>query len=193
MYTYNRKREIIKNVVFIIIILLLAIVSTYYIYDKFQVNQKVDFSSESLEVTYHDKSGNRLKIDKVTPVTDSVGLSSKSYNVTVKNNLTESLGFKIKVLDDLESIVEDECVDNQITKDSIRISIKNGNKESKIYNLDELEDELLLIDEVDALATREIAIRVWIKQESNLPLGSNMHYHGIIQIEEANGDIAINK
>lgn len=193
MYTYNRKREIIKNVIFIAMILSLAIVSTYYIYDKFQVNQTVDYNSKSLDVTYHEKTGNRLTIDKVTPVTDSVGLSSKSYNITVRNNLTEAVDFKIKVLDDLEAIVEDECGDNLITKDSIRISIKNGNKESKIYNLDELVDEVLLDDKLDALEKKNLAIRVWVKQDSVLPLGSNMHYHGLVQVEEADGVVAINK
>lgn len=193
MYTYNRRREIIKNTIFITIILLLAVVSTYYIYAKFQVNQTVDYNSKSLDVTYHEKSGNKLTIDKVTPVTDSVGLSSKSYNIVLKNNLTETVDFKIKVLDDLETIVEDECSDNLITKDSIRISIKNGNKENKIYNLDELEDGILLADELDALETKNLSIRVWVKQDSVLPLGSNMHYHGLVQVEEVDGVVAINK
>lgn len=193
MYTYNRRREIIKNTIFITIILLLAVVSTYYIYAKFQVNQTVDYNSKSLDVTYHEKSGNKLTIDKVTPVTDSVGLSSKSYNIVLKNNLTETVDFKIKVLDDLETIVEDECSDNLITKDSIRISIKNGNKENKIYNLDELEDGILLAEELDALETKNLSIRVWVKQDSVLPLGSNMHYHGLVQVEEVDGVVAINK
>lgn len=193
MYTYNRRREIIKNTIFITIILLLAVVSTYYIYAKFQVNQTVDYNSKSLDVTYHEKSGNKLTIGKVTPVTDSVGLSSKSYNIVLKNNLTETVDFKIKVLDDLETIVEDECSDNLITKDSIRISIKNGNKENKIYNLDELEDGILLADELDALETKNLSIRVWVKQDSVLPLGSNMHYHGLVQVEEVDGVVAINK
>lgn len=193
MYTYNRRREIIKNTIFITIILLLAVVSTYYIYAKFQVNQTVDYNSKSLDVTYHEKSGNKLTIGKVTPVTDSVGLSSKSYNIVLKNNLTETVDFKIKVLDDLETIVEDECSDNLITKDSIRISIKNGNKENKIYNLDELEDGILLADELDALETKNLSIRVWVKQDSVLPLGSNMHYHGLVQVEEVDGGVAINK
>lgn len=193
MYTYNRKREMIKNTVFIAVILLIAVVSTYHIYNKFQVNQTVDFNSESLDVTYHEKTGNKLVIDKVTPVTDSVGLSSKSYNITIKNNLTEAVDFKLQVLDDLEAIVEDSCEDNLITKENIRISIKNGSKESKIYDLSELEEGILLDGKVDALATKELAVRVWVKQDSVLPLGSSMHYHGAIQVVEANGTVAINK
>lgn len=193
MYMYNRKKEIIKNTVFIAMILLLAVVSTYYIYDKFQVNRSIDFNSESLDITYHEVTGDKLTIARVTPVTDSVGLSSKSYNVTIKNNLTENVDYKIKVVDDLETIVNDECGEYLITKDSIRISIKNGNKESKIYDLNELEDDTLLFGKIKALDTKDLAIRVWVKQDSALPLGSNMHYHGLIQVIEADGTVAINR
>lgn len=193
MYRYNRKKEIIKNAIFTIVILLIAVVSTYYIYNKFQVNQTVDYNSESLDVVYHEKTGDKLTIDKVTPVTDSVGLSSKSYNITIKNNLTESVDYKIKVLDDLETIINDNCADSLITKDSIRISIKNGNKENEIYSLNELENDVLLDDKLAALEIKNLAIRVWVKQDSVLPLGSNMHYHGLVQVEEADGIVAVNK
>ena len=36
MYTYDRKKEIIKNTVYITFILLLAVISTHVIYYKFQ-------------------------------------------------------------------------------------------------------------------------------------------------------------
>lgn len=193
MYTYNRKREIIKNSVYIIFILLIAIVSTYYIYNKFQVDNNIDFNSDSLDVTYHESTADRLTLNKVTPVTDSVGLSSKSYNITVTNNLTESVSYKIKIVDDLEKIVEDECSDNLISKEDIRISIKNGNTDNKIYNLNELEDGILLDSKVKALEKKNLAIRIWIKQGSTLPIGSLMHYHGVVQVIEEDNSVAINK
>jgi len=132
---YNRRKEIIKNAIYITLILLLAIISTHYIYNEFQDTRSVDFNSESLDVTYHEATGDKLSITKITPVTDSVGLSSKSYNLTIKNNLTEKVGFKLKVTEDLEKITEDDCLEKSISKGNIRISIKNGNKENKIYML----------------------------------------------------------
>jgi hypothetical protein len=193
MYRYNRKREIIKNVIYITVILLIAVVSTYYIYNKFQVDRDIDFNSESLDVTYHENSGDKVSIVKVTPVTDSVGLSSKSYNITIKNNLTENVSYKIKLIDDLEEISNDLCSDNLISKDNIRVSIKVNKKDNKIYTLDELEDNLLLSSTIKALDSIDISIRAWVRQDSSLPLGSNMHYHGIIQVIEDDSDVAINK
>jgi hypothetical protein len=184
MYKYNRKREIIKNIIYISIILLLAIISTYYIYNKFQGDRNIDFNSESLDVTYHENSGDKISIVKVTPVTDSVGLSSKSYSITIKNNLTENVDYSIKVLDDLETISNDLCSNNLITEDNIRISVKVNKNDNKIYTLNELENGLLLSNTIGALESDSIAIRVWIKQDSLLPLGSTMHYHGSVAINK---------
>ena len=184
MYQINRRREIIKNIVYIFFILLLAICSTYYIYNKFQGARNIDFNSESLDVTYHEKTGDKLTLNKVIPVTDSVGLSSKAYLIAIKNNLTEKVNYKLKIVDDLEKIAEDQCQDNLITKDNIRISIKENRKNNKIYTLSELEDGLLLDDEINALEKKNLAIRIWINQDSTLPMNAKMHYHGIMQIVE---------
>lgn len=193
MYQINRRREIIKNFIYIFFILLLAVVSTYYIYNKFQGARNIDFNSESLDVTYHEKTGDKLTINRITPVTDSVGLSSKAYLITIKNNLTEKVGYKVKILDDVEKYAEDMCEENSISKDNIRISVKTNKKSNKIYYLNDLEDGVLLEDKINALETNNISIRIWIKQDSTLPRGANMHYHGLMQIVEDDNSIAINR
>lgn len=192
MYSEIRKREIIKNTIFMAFILILAIIPTHYIYYKFQGNRNIDFSSESLDVTYHEASGDKLTISKVTPVTDSVGLSSsKAYNITIKNNLTERVNYKIRILQDVETIIEDECEEYLIPEEDIRISIKVNKKENKIYDLSELEDGLLLENTIEALKSNNIAIRLWVNQDSTLPRGAFLHYHGIIQVVEDDFSIAI--
>ena len=192
MYAYNRKKEIIKNTVYITFILLIAVVSTYFIYSKFQKTRTVDFNSDSLDVSYHEASGDRISINKVTPVTDSVGLSSKAYTISVKNNLTENVHYKVKVLDDKEK--KDEYDEELlIPKEDIRISVKVNKEDTEIYSLDELEDGVLLDTEVVALGNDNISIRVWIKQDSKLPAGSEMYYDGLIQLVEESSSVAINK
>lgn len=192
MYSEIRKREIIKNTIFIIFILILAVIPTHYIYYKFQGNRNIDFSSESLDVVYHESTGDKLTISKVTPVTDSVGLSSsKAYNISIKNNLTERVNYKIRILQDVETILEDECEEYLIPEDDIRISVKVNKKENKIYNLSELEDGVLLENTIEALANNNIAIRLWVNQDSTLPRGAFLHYHGIIQVVEKDYSIAI--
>ena len=182
MYKSIRRRETIKNVVYISLILLVAVVSTYLIYNKFVDERKLDSSSKILDVTYKDNSGNKIAITKVTPLTDSVGLSTNNYGLTLTNNLTEKVNYKIIVKDDIETILEDECEEYQISKDDIRISVKVGKKDNKIFTLSELVDGVLLEDSLKALENEEVSIRIWVSQNSTLPLGSNIHYHGILDV-----------
>lgn len=193
MYSYNPKKEVMKNVIYIGIILLIAIISTYKIYYKFQDDRNVNFNSDSFVITFHEKTGDKVNITKVTPVTDSVGLSSNSYSFSIKNNLTEKAYFEVRLVDDLESVTDDNCIDKLISKENIKVSIKNGKKDNKIYNLNELEDGVLLSDKISALEEREISVRVWVDKNSSLPIGSDMHYHGTIKVLEDNGSVAMNK
>ena len=184
MYKSIRRRETIKNIVYIGLILLVAVVSTYLIYDKFVEERKIDSSSEILEVTYRDNSGHKLAITKVTPLTDSVGLSTTNYGVTLSNNLTEKVNYIIRVKDDIETTLEDECEEYQISKDDIRISVKAGKEENKIYTLSELVDGVLIENSIKPLEKEEVSIRVWVSQNSTLPLGGNIHYHGLLEVED---------
>lgn len=190
MYNNSLKKELIKNICYVGFILLIAISSTYYIYYKFQDTRNVDFNSDTLDIVYHEKEGNKVSILKVTPVTDSVGLSSKSYNLTIKNNLTEKVDYSIYILDDIEKITEDECGEYQIPKEDIRISIKVGKKGNKIYTLSELESNELLNAKLNALEKVNISIRLWINKDSNLPSSSNLHYHGMLEIKDDTGMVA---
>ena len=37
----------------------------------------------------------------------------------------------------------------------------------------------------------ELVIRLWIDKDSTLPVGADMHYHGIIQVVEEDNIVAI--
>ena len=191
MYKSGMKKFLIKSILQIACVLLVAVVSTLYIYNKYTGSSDIDFSSDSLDISYHEKSGDKISITKATPVTDSVGLSSNSYVFSIKNNLTENVNYKVKILDDIESIISDKCDDKQIPKEDIKISVKEDNESNEIYFLSELEDKILLDSEIEALDEKTITIRVWIDKDSNVP--SDSHYHGIIQVIEDDTKIAMNR
>ena len=184
------KKELIKNGIMLSIILLIAVFSTYHIYYKFQNDRNVDFNSESLSVVFHDV-GEKIKITKVTPVTDSVGLTSTTYSLDIHNNLTVGVPYQIKIINDSDMYFVDDCEENMIPEEDIRISVKVGKSDNEIYTLSELEDGVLLTNTVDALSTDPIYIRVWIDKDSTLLVGSKMHYHGIIQVVENEQIVAI--
>ena len=184
MYYYNRKKQIIKSAITITFILVVAVFATHHIYYKFQNERDVDYTSNSLDVVFHEKTGDKVELTKITPVTDSVGLSSKAYTFTVKNNLTVSTKYEIKLIDEIEKVLNDNCQEYQIDKSIIKVSIKEDNNENKIYLLSDLADGILSSDTIKPLEEKEYTIRVWNVSTTNQK--KDMHYHGKIQIVDDN-------
>ena len=181
------KRMLIKNVFKITIIILFACLSTYYIYNKFHNERSVDYSSDSLDITFREESGDKITIDKVTPLNDSVGLSSKSYEFTIKNNLTEKIGVTIKLVKDEDAILEDDCLERSIPEKFIKVAIKENSKLNEIHTINELVDETILSTTIDPLEERNYNVRVWTSSEMS-ETNEDLHYHGKIIILE-NKDI----
>lgn len=181
---YNQKKELIKNLIICGFILGIAVFSTYYIYNKFDHSELVDYASESLDITYKEDSGDKITITSVSPVTDSVGLSSKAHTITIKNNLTEKVSFIIKINDDVKEIIDDKCSEYLIPREDIKVAIRFSNNTTEIYTLSDLEEGILIKGKVKALETEKYTIRVWISSESSLPMGSSLHYHGLIEVLE---------
>lgn len=187
---YNYKKERLKSALIICFILAIAIFATHHIYYKFQNERNTDYSSESLDITFHEETGDKVMLTRVTPVTDAVGLASQSYTFTIKNNMTIPVDYTIKLVDDLEMVFEDNCGELEMPKDIIRVAIKSKEK-TEIYTLSELQDGVLQEDKIKALGEEEYTIRIWNTQTTTLQAGSTMHYHGKIQIVEDENEIAI--
>ena len=186
---YNYRKQRLKSAIIICFILALAIFATHHIYYKFQNERNTDYSSESLDITFHEEEGNKISLTKVIPVTDAVGLSSQAYTFTIKNNMTIPVNYKIQLMEDLEMVFEDNCSEYQIPKDIIRVAIKNKTG-TEIYTLSELEDGILMNTRIKALETEDYTVRIWTAQ-STLQAGSTKHFHGRIQIIEDDNQLAI--
>lgn len=192
MYYKNLyRKEMIKNVVIIAIILFIAVFSTYHIYYSFDNTEEIDYSSTSLDITFHEETGEELDILKVTPLTDSVGLGTTPHTITITNNLTEEVNYKIKIVDNEEKMEEQDCEGITIPREEIRVSIKKSGEETKIYSLSELEDGVLISTKAKALEKTKYTIRIWVNDNSTLPGGSAHHYHGLIQIIENDTTLAV--
>ena len=185
----NYKKEMLKSLILVIIIIGIACVSTYYIYNKFHQSRGIDYTSESLNITFHEKTGDKVTLDKVTPLNDNLGLTTNPYNFTIKNNLTEKVNVTIKLIDDIEEIEKDLCSEKQIPRNHIKVSIKSSGNQTEILYLNELQDNTIYNVEMEALEKIDFTVRVWTDQDIEVT-DTDLHYHGLIQILENNNSLA---
>lgn len=179
-----------KEVLIIILILTFALVATYHIYYKFNNLESTDYNTDTLDVTFHEKNGDLINIKKLTPVTDSVGLSSKAYTFTIKNNTNKSIKYSINIIDNDKLYNKDKCRDYIIPKNIIRLSIHKNNEKNNIYNLSDLVNGNILNRIIKANKEENYTVRFWISNKSTQTTGTKMHYHGIIKIEDEGALVA---
>ena len=181
---YNRKKYIIKNVVIITFILLVAVIATRSIYYKYSEARNVEYSSDSLEIVFHDKEGAEINLVDPSPVTDAIGLSSKAYTLTIKNNLVEPVDYQLVITDNIEKIIDDNCANFQVPKELLKVSVKGVNNKNNIYYLSDLVSGKLVTDTIGALEEKNYSIRIWVANNTSVNIANDLHYHGIIKVLE---------
>ena len=172
-----------KEIVIIVLIFTFAVTMTHHIYYKFINLRTVDYKSETIDVTFHEKVGNEVNITKVTPVTDSVGLSSSAHTFTIKNNTNRNLKYRISLYDNKDKYKNDECGEYKIPKNLIKFSIHKNNEKNVIYTLNNLIDGQVIVREIKANEEQEYIMRFWITTNDIIPSSSFLHYHGLIKVE----------
>ena len=177
------RRHNLKSIIIIIFLLTFAIVSTYLIYNKFIRLREQDYDTGKMEIVFHDKEGNYINMERFTPVTDAVGLSSQDYNFTVKNGTSEAVNYKIVLEDNNEKILEDGCMAEQIPKELLKVSFRKDHQAPEAYILSECPDTVLFEDTLEPYSEEEYAIRVWAVN-TDFIVDRNSHFHGIIKVIE---------
>lgn len=180
-----RKKELVS----ISVILLFALISTHYIYYKFKDSRNIDYNTSTLDVTFHEKSGDLVNLTKVTPVTDSVGLSSTAYTFTIKNNTNKNLKYSIKIDDNKKQVIKDDCGEYQIPNNIIKFSIHKEKEKSNVQVLSNLVNGEVLERVIKAGQKEEYTMRFWIANNT-LPTGSKLHYHGKIVVTDEGTQVA---
>ena len=59
---YNAKKERLKNIIYITIILVVALFSTHHIYYKFKEERNIDYNSENIDVVFHEKTASKVAL-----------------------------------------------------------------------------------------------------------------------------------
>ncbi len=186
-YAYYKKlqmKQLKKNIIFITCILVIATLSTYFIYNDFKEERDKILNSKSIEVIYHEKEGNKIDITKVTPVSDYVGLSSKIYSFTVKNNSNKTVEYTIRIVENKDEIEKDDCKSNQIPLNIIKVAIHEKGEVSDIYNMDDIDNGVIRTVKLKPKEEKDYKMRFWISNDITTTINNKLHYHGLIDVKE---------
>lgn len=186
MINYLKQRT--KSIIIITIILLFALITTHYIYYKFQNQRDQINSSNSLEVIFHEKDKDNISLTQAIPVTDSVGLSSKVYTFTIENNTTNNVKYSVKIIDNNDLYISDGCADRIIPNNFIKCAIHKDKERNQVFLLSDVPNAIIALGTIKSKEKIDYSIRVWVSKDSTL--NKNLHYHGIIQVVEDGVDVA---
>lgn len=179
-----------KEIIVISFILVFALVATYKIYYKFTDSRNVDYNTPTIDTTFHEKTGAEVNITKLTPVTDGIGLSSRAYTFTIKNNTNSNLKYSISIEDNKEKIEKEDCLEYEIPHNLIKFSIHKKGEKNNIYTLSDLVNGQVLTRIIKANEEEEYTMRFWISGDS-IQTGARRHYHGLIKVNDLGTQIAM--
>ena len=180
-------REAQFTIVSIFFVTIIMISSAYAVFSSVQKQEsyntltvgtlKIDFDASSTDM------GNIINLNGAYPTSDVEGQATSPYSFKITNSGTLNAYYKIKIVDDTDMITEDNCQDNLLPKDKIKVSI-NG-EDPFLLNSTETNSYIVNDGNLTADESKIFAIRIWIDETAgNEVLGK--HYHGKIVVEGEN-------
>ena len=126
---------------------------------------------------------NEISLDKFTPVTDAIGLSSPSYTFTVRNNTDKEVKYSIKLIANNKKIQHDNCENKQIPRELLKLSFRKDHQSPVAYVLSEFPNDIIYEDSLKPNSSEDYSIRLWA-MNSNFTLDKTSHYHALIEVIE---------
>jgi len=147
------------------------------------------FSTDNLEFSYVDYgtgNGDILSLTGKLPSTDLEGRNKTGYRFSVTNISGGSYKYRIRLVEDVAMVDEDDCLNRQLYSDYIRFQFDNFSPKS----LKEVESNgFVLYESPEAIlpGNSEIhELRIWLGE--NTPADITEHYHGKIVLEEVDNN-----
>ena len=84
---------------------------------------------------------------------------------------------------------KDKCGEYKIPLNIIKVGIHTKGQVSDIYNLDDLDNNIIVNKVIGPQKEEEYTLRFWISKNT-LTQEADMHFHGIIEVVEDGNDVA---
>ena len=181
--THMKKKELELTILFVGIIFIVLLFSSYFIFSSVQKVEKHNtLKAGKLLIHYKETDtgmGDVVTLNSKKAVSDVLGIDKEPYIIMLENPTKNTIRYKIYLEEDTDMIEIDHCSENLIPKQNIRYQFK----EDKIYNLSSCQKKkcLLKTGTIRASSKQQQELRIWVGEQEDI--AEEQHYHGKIVIK----------
>lgn len=125
-----KEQELKFTIILVSIILGVFFIVSYFAFSSIQKSKSLYvLRSGDLEITYKEKKesmGDVINFVNNRSLSDEEGLKTNSYDVEIVNLSNETVNYEVRIIDDLDKVDFDSCIDKFIDRKFIRYSIDGG-------------------------------------------------------------------
>lgn len=190
-FSKTMKHQVIIMIVSVITVCLVLGGSAYAAFTSLSTSDYNTVAFGSLELSYEEDESSVINLTSAYPITDEEGEASNGYQFSIRNTGSLASTYVIYVGSDAAVIKSEECNDNLIDYNDIKINV-NNDKTSILKSLatgkyDAAGYEIYKIAEgtLQPGETKKFNVKMWINIDAdNSVLGK--HFHGKILINGEN-------
>ncbi len=173
--------------IFLGIVMVIILIATSYGFFSYQRSGRQEniMYTANLNIIVDDNGELGIRQEDSFPVYDEVGRKTEPYRFTLKNTGTVAANYVMKLVPDEEAIEEDNCGNNLLQEEAIKVQlIKDGEvvKEDYISNLNDYEIDSGFIGLVEGVnQSYDYELRLWIASTAGKEV-MGRHYHGRVDV-----------
>ena len=133
-----------------------------------------------------ESESDEISLINTVPVSDTKGLTFEPYSFKLKNSGTITAKYRLKIIDDEDKYITDECSDKKLDWSNIKYSFKKNNEVATVGMLSDI-DGILDLGEIDSNEINDYSLILWIKSEATNEI-MDQHFHGKIKVDAIQGN-----
>lgn len=177
----DRKKNKLVLLILCLSVLMCIISVSYAVWTQVYKGKTINkITTSTLDLTFENEE-NAILIEKAIPVSDSNGKKNSPYEFELKNKGKFSVNYKLYLVEDKESYINDNCLDKKMDLSSIKYLLMGPSQKSET-NVSVLSDEKLYEDTILPGEMQKFSLRLWINSEADASV-MGKHFHGKVKVE----------
>lgn len=190
-FSKTMKHQVIIMIISVFTVSLVLGGSAYAVFTSLSTSDYNTVTIGSLELSYDEDESSVINLESTYPITDDEGEASKGYQFSIQNTGSLASSYIVYIGSDAAVINSDNCHDNLIDYEDIKINVNNGDTSTLQshatgkYDADGYEIYKIAEGTLQPGETKKFNVKMWINiNADNSVLGK--HFHGKVLVNGEN-------